>query len=84
MKQILYDMSCPPFVRINNFIDKELLVGNRQGGGPSLVKNMFALNDYLGNLKHFEQFFFKLENGLPEQTPASQRWKILTFFFLFF
>ena len=34
MKQILYDMSCPPFVRINNYIYNELLVKNRQGGGP--------------------------------------------------
>ena len=33
MKQILYDMGCQPFVRIDNYIDKELLVENRQGGG---------------------------------------------------
>ena len=33
MKQILYDMGSPPFVRINNYIYKELLVENRQGGG---------------------------------------------------
>ena len=65
MKRILYDMGCPPFVRINNYIYKELLVENRQGG--SIIGEKHVCFKWLfRQFKALWAFFFKLENGLPE------------------
>ena len=65
MKQILYDMSCPPFVRINNYIQEEFLVEIRQGGSIIVEKHVC----FIGQGKKLEIW--------NQETWASQREKWL-------
>ena len=58
MKQILYDMGCPPFVRINNYIYEDLLVEIRQGGGSIIGEKHVCFKWLFRQFKALWAIFF--------------------------
>ena len=80
MKRILYDMGCPPFVWINNFIYKELLVDNRQGGGSIIGEKHVCFKWLFRQFKEFWAIFF-VGKRPPWADPSQSEMENSNFFF---